>query len=418
VKVIAVAGLFGGRGIRGTTDAEGLARVVPWVDRRFRVNVSPPDDEPYLAQDSAEFDWPRGAERHRVELKLQRGVIVRGRVVEEPSGKPVAGARVAYFQTSRDNPLYQGETVVPPTVSKVDGTFNIVVPVGPGHLLVHGPTPDYLHLTTSHGELGMGTGPNRPLYPDALAGLDLKPEAATHDVTLRLRRAVTVAARVTGPDGEPVAQAIVLGRSYAPHDGDRVPSSPSHGGVESLLAEMNRAIRDINESSPFHGGAKSLAVRHGRVDIPGLDPEKSTTFYVLDRKNQLGATVELSGKSAAGGPVPIRLVPCGSAVVRYKDELGKPVAGHEPDSLVLVVTPGAEDQANAAIEFLANLDPQRNRGSETGADGRVTFVTLIPGARYQLRRMNSDDTLKNHAITAEAGKTVELPDVVVTRNPK
>ena len=136
-------------------------------------------------------------------------------------------------------------------------------------------------------------------------------------MTLRLRRGAAIAAKVVDSDGAPVAQAIMLGRSYGPYDENRIPFSP------------------------FNGGARTLQVRDGRVDIPGLDPEKPSTFYVLDRKNQLGATVDLTGKSSAGGPVTIRLLPCGSAAVRYKDSNGKAVAGHNPDQLELIITPGS-----------------------------------------------------------------------------
>ena len=130
------------------------------------MNVFPSDDEPYMAQD-ADFDWPKGAERKTVEFKLRRGVIVHGRLVEEPSGQPVVGARISYYQTYRNNPLYRDDYAERSAVSRTDGTFTTVVPFGPGHLLVQGPGPDFLHLSTSHSELGTGRGPNLPMYPDA-----------------------------------------------------------------------------------------------------------------------------------------------------------------------------------------------------------------------------------------------------------
>ena len=62
-------------------------------------------------------------------------------------------------------------------------------------------------------------------------------------------------------------------------------------------------------------------------------------------------------------------------------------------------------------EFHANLDPerlrtQRLRGLRTDADGRVTIESLIPGATYRFL---------GHDFTAEAGKTIDLPDVIVPR---
>ena len=84
----------------------------------------------------------------------------------------------------------------------------MVVPRGPGHLLVQGPSADYLHVTTSNVEMGVVHRPRFQLYPDAHAGLDIKDGEATHPVELRLRRGVTVTGRVVGPDGKPVAEAL------------------------------------------------------------------------------------------------------------------------------------------------------------------------------------------------------------------
>jgi len=56
--------------------------------------------------------------------------------------------------------------------------------------------------------------------------------------------------------------------------------------------------------------------------------------------------------------------------------------------------------------YQVNLDPQRLRGLRTDADGRVIMVSLIPGARYRFR---------GHDFTAEAGKTIDLPDVTISR---
>ena len=48
----------------------------------------------------------------------------------------------------------------------------------------------------------------------------------------------------------------------------------------------------------FNGEPPRIAVKDGRFEIPGRDPEKPNTFYFLDLNDRLGATVELSGKSA------------------------------------------------------------------------------------------------------------------------
>jgi hypothetical protein len=158
----------------------------------------------------------------------------------------------------------------------------------------------------------------------------------------------------------------------------------------------------------FTGMAPEIKVRDGRFEIPGCDPEKPYTFYFLDREHQLGATVELSGKPSPNGPLAVRLQKCGAARVRYTDPQGKPIAGHRPDQLTLIITPGADsperDKVMADLIYQVNLDTERLRDLRTDADGRVSIVSLIPGAPYRFR---------GHDFTVEAGQTVDLPDVTV-----
>ncbi len=42
------------------------------------------------------FKWPKGAVEYPIDLALPRGVVIRGKVTEEGSGKPVAGARISF----------------------------------------------------------------------------------------------------------------------------------------------------------------------------------------------------------------------------------------------------------------------------------------------------------------------------------
>lgn len=374
-------------GSRGVTDRDGRARVVLGEGDSYRITARPADGEPYLARD-LDLDWPTGSLRQEREIKLRRGVPVRGRLVEAGSGRPVAGARVEYLQVHRDNPLWIGYGAEAP--SGPDGTFAVVVPRGPGDLLVGAADPDYLHVRTSYNTLGSGRQPSFEMYPDALAHLDLGPDAKGHDVALTLRRGVTVPCRVVGPDGQPVARALAFGRSYVPYS--------------------QYSFHFIG----FNGNPPILPVVGGRLEVPGLDPEAPSTVYVLDPVRQLGATVALSGASAKDGPATIRLVPCGSLKTRFTDPGGKPVAGRGATDLSLVVTPGADfidtnvsaGKALADLVYHSNLDRDRPDVIKSDADGNVTYVNLIPGASYKIG---------GHEFTAESGKATTL-SVVVPRD--
>jgi hypothetical protein len=246
-----------------------------------RVQIDLPEGEPYLPA-WRDVNWPKAAVEQFVDFKLRRGVIVRGRVVEGADCKPVSGAWLVYHQTSRDNPRRLDLPTIE-AVSDSNGRYTIVVPHGPGHLLVQGPTADYVHLTTSSGEMGIGLRPSFRLYPDAHAELDFRDDVSAYPLDLGLRRGVTITGRVIAPDGKPVAEAFAFGRSYTPY---REHSFPLVG---------------------FNGDPPRIAVKDGRFAIPGCDPENPDKFYFLDPKNQLGATVQLSGKLAEKQPVTVQL---------------------------------------------------------------------------------------------------------------
>jgi RNA polymerase sigma factor (sigma-70 family) len=377
------------------TDGQGRARVVPRPGDSFRIHVYPPEAEPYVPG-WLNVNWPKAAVQHAVEVKLRRGVFVRGRLIEDPAGAPVAGAWVIYFQQVRDNPR---RLLLPKieAVSGPDGTFTMVVPHGPGHLLVQGPSADYLHVTTSFGEMGASHRPSFRMYPDAHAILDIKDGEATHPLELRLRRGVTVTGRVIAPDGRPVAKAFVFGRSYAPY--------------------RERGLPMVS----FNGVAPRLAVEDGRFEIPGCDPDKPSTFYILDIKDQLGGTVELSGQSGTTGPVTVRLQPTASARIRMTGADGRPLAGRDAgeglDNLMLVITPGPDfgelnknkDLTSGDFVSQDDLDRFSDRGLRSGADGRATLSSLIPGAPYRFRGRD---------FRPESGQTIDLGDVAVQKPPR
>ncbi len=374
------------------TDGQGRARVVPWPGDRFLIRVYPAEGEPYLPA-LLNVDWPKGAAQHAVEAKLQRGVIVRGRLIEDPAGTPVAGGWVVYYQTRRGNPRPLRLPSIE-AVSGPDGTFALVVPSGPGHLLVQGPSADYLHVATSFSEMGVGIRPSFHMYPDAHAILDVKDGDATRSVELRLRRGVTVTGRVVAPDGQPVAAAFAFGRSYVPYRG---------GGA------------------PFVGfvpAPAEIAVKDGRFEIPGCDPDKPVTFYFLDLKDHLGGTAEISGRLAANGPITVRLRPTASASILLKRPDGKVPDYYEARSqlagLQVVITHGpGQEEINKNIDVIPgdfayqiNLDFDPNNLPQTGPDGHMILRNLIPGAPYRFR---------GREFTPEPGQTVDLGEIEVDR---
>ena len=121
-------------------DAEGRFRANPLSADRYAVSVTAPEGQPNLGV-SKRFDWPKGAVEYPFDLALPRGVVVRGTITEEGTGKPVAGARIS-FATRRKAEADSG-AVNGRAASASDGSFQIAVLPSPGYLVVLGPSEDY-----------------------------------------------------------------------------------------------------------------------------------------------------------------------------------------------------------------------------------------------------------------------------------
>jgi RNA polymerase sigma factor (sigma-70 family) len=377
---------------RARTDGLGRARMNPWPGDSFWIEVTPPEGEPYLPA-RLDVKWTKGALQQAVAVKLTPGALVRGRLIEDPAGTAVVGARIDYHQTRRGNPR---PLRLPPiaAVSRADGTFSMVVPSGPGHLLVQCQSADFLHLTTSNVEMGIGSRPSFRQHPDAHAVLDIKDGVAPRPLELRVHRGVTVTGRVVAPDGRSVAEAFAFGRSYV------------HSGAGSYV--MNA----------MNGTPPRIEVKDGRFEIPGCDPEKPDTFYFLDPKNHLGGMAEISGRIAATGPITVRLRPTASAIILLKRPDGKvpdySEARTELAGLRLVMTPGPDweeirkniDVIPGEFAYQINLDFDPNNRPQPGPDGRITLRNLIAGAPYRFC---------GREFMPEPGQTVDLGEVVVER---
>jgi hypothetical protein len=375
--------------------ADGRFRIVAEPGNYFILVACPAAGTPYLLKTHS-LKWPAPtAARQTVDLKLPRGVLVRGRVTERPAGAPVAGASVEFVPRRVDNPFYQDGVTGPLAdlkqlaVSADDGTFALPVLPGPGHLLVNGPTPDYLHAQTTERKLSHGQDGGRRYYPNALVKLDLKPQAAAHEVAVALRRGVTVKGRLLGPDGKPAASAKIFYRDYIPRGYTTEPM-------------------------------RTLEARAGEFELPGLDPDRPQAVFFLDAKDQLGAVVELPAK-AGKELLTVRLQRCGTAVLRAVDGDGKPIAGFRPYVEVLV-TPGAtgfdamlSGKVSADYAWMVNLDRARHQAIKPDKDGRATIPTLIPGATLRLLGEVPGRGIldMNRTFVVEAGQALDLKDVPV-----
>jgi RNA polymerase sigma factor (sigma-70 family) len=373
------------------TDADGRFRLRFAGRGGVTLVVSGPEGEPYLRV-FHRVEWPKGSVKQQVTISLPRGVLARGKVTEAGSGKPVARAAVQFWPRDSGDPNRPKNVITgwqDPGVTKEDGTFRIAVLPGEGHLLIQGPTPDYIHEEIGSEVIRTGRPGGSRVYPDASVKLDLAPNGEPKEVNVTLRRGVTVRGKLLGPDGKPVARALMAHRLHV---------------SVALAWQFPEVIRD------------------GVFEVHGLDPEKGVPVYFLDAENQCGAMVTLSGKHA-GETVTVKLAPCGKATARYVDGQGRPIPDYaiSPD---FIITPGAaghvivpgKGELLADATSLTSFDRHNYwQRLQTDAKGLITFPALIPGATYRVMRQKGEYPELHKDFTAESGKAIDLGDVSIDR---
>ncbi len=383
-------------------DGEGRFRVNPSPGDLFFLTTQSPDGQPYLSV-RKRIDWPKGAVEQSVDLSLPRGVVIGGKVTEEGSGKPVAGASVRFTPSNFADVNSSSMSV--PSSTGPDGAYRIAAPAGTGYLVTQGPSDDYVlrEMGAEGSEREAQPGYGR-FYAHAYTALDLKPESSGREVNVFIRRGLTVKVRVVGPDDRPLQNVKVMSRVIL--------STPPAGGWKFWWWRYFGRVHD------------------GQFELHGLDPETDVPVFFLDSGHELGATVQLSGKSAAGGPVTVRLERCGTAKARLVGPGGNPVERSRA-RIGIIVTPDSRfdskqekaDRLPPIVVYPGGLDPTHyGTYPISDAQGRVVFPNLIPGATYRVRDttplVDPGGSAIRKEFTVKAGETLDLGDVLIAKPRK
>ena len=365
-------------------DTEGRFRANPLHAKadRYEVSATAPDGQPYLGV-SKLFDWPKGAVEYPIDVALRPGMMIQGKVVEEGTGKPVAGARISFAtlqSVERQSGAMNGRTA-----SRSDGSFQLGVLPSPGHLVVLGPSDDYALLEIDGGLVREGIPGGRRFYAHALLACEPKPDAASLDVTVTLRPAMPVSGRVVGPDEKTIENAWMI---------SRVCISPSPSAWLSWRAQHH----DI--------------VKSGRFELHGIDPDAEVPVYFLEPHQKLGATARFSAKPMPDGLATVRLQPCGTARARLVDTGGKPIAGYRGSRLVSmgITAPYLFRHQEWTLAVIDKIN--YGNGLVSDAQGRIVFPALIPGVPYRISNFKTG-TQRYKDFTVKPGETVDLGDFVI-----
>jgi hypothetical protein len=377
---------------RSRTDDQGRFLINPFPGASYSLRAFPTGGEPYLIPED-EIQWPKGAVRTTYDIRLPRGVSIRGRVTERGSDRPLAGSSIQYIPARDRNDVLSGSRAL--VASRTDGSFQIVVPAGKGHLLICGPSNDYVTEEIGSNRLHERDPSRRRYRAHAIIPYEAEAGGSPPEVRAALRPGVTVEGRVERPDG----QAVALGLLFTPHHIEDIDPAVRSG---SLIGVLDR--RSL------------IGVLDGRFELHGLDPGGSTLVWILDSEHECGTILEVPGQQA-GRPLSVRLQPCGRARVRFVGPDGRTIVGHRP-TFELVAAPGpnksgarAQDQA----ELFTDLEPMSN----IDAEGRLTLVGLIPGALYRISDDSSSNSDKGRQVrkefTVKPGETLDLGDILIEK---
>ena len=112
----------GNKTVSCRTDAIGRYRAAGAAGDYYRVTAYPDPGPAISPSRNGGPSWPAGAKVLEVNLALSKGRILRGRVVEAGSGRPVAGASVVY-EPGPGNPHNRDDTNSQPCADRWRGPF-------------------------------------------------------------------------------------------------------------------------------------------------------------------------------------------------------------------------------------------------------------------------------------------------------
>ncbi len=381
-------------GVAGETDGRGHFHITSNPGIHGQVIAYPPHGTPYLIRKS-EFDWHAGTTKAQIDVELPRGILARGTIIESGTNRPIAKASIQYMPegtVSLPNGVITGWQGI--EISDVNGHFSISVLPGPGWLLVHAPTGDYVLNVMGYRELyGRGKGGQRN-YAHAFQRIDPRAGSGPIDLSIALTRGMTVTGRVLTSDGQPADNVYIISRLK--------------------IAPISPTWRSAHEK-----------IVGDRFTITGCAPGVDYPVYFLQSQRHLGATRVIRAGDSDGTTPDVRLLPCGSARARFVDPEGNPLSGMQlmPE---LIVTPGPyrydevsrkKDELTADADLLPNIDESNWHTPESAADGRVTIGNLIPGATYRV--FKGRIVSRNYQdFKAESGQTHDLGDIVIERSAK
>jgi hypothetical protein len=322
-----------------------------------------------------------------VDFDLERGLVVKGRLLDKATGKPVRG-RVLYLARD-DNPNLKDYTdlgkpqaiAVDPGKTAEDGSFSVIGIPGPGLLCA---SADDTNRYAPARLDGVKAGLSILQSYNAVVRIDPSEKdgkSLVRDITLEPGRALS--GSVVGPDGKPLVGA------YA-------------AGLTSVL-ELFRAPAKLDAAS---------------FTAHGLDGKRTRTLVFVHPEKKLGKVQKVGADEK--GPLTVRLEAAGALAGRVVDANGRPRAGlkvaasYRAQELLTAFTE-AKEYTELPWELYFDYPAWSkviNREVTTDKDGKFRVEGLIPGLEYDLAVGDGPVTeISRESLSVTPGKERDLGDL-------
>jgi hypothetical protein len=371
------------------TDARGRYRLdgLRKKDAGLTLFVHAPEGTDYLGQ-NVRVDNTAGHIPVPFDLRLVKGSVVTGRVVDKRTGKGVRA--LIHAEALPDNKLYGSKPEygrIPKLRKETDGDgrFRLLAIPGPGVIVA---------FVSTESKYGSRFNPYRPAVPDQdhkerfqrLAGWWGISTAGDGLVALHGENAARVIdVKETGEtkvelsvDPGSTAQIVV-------QDGD---GRPLTGTLVSGLAVLVGSIR-LTEAT---------------ATVYALDAKRPRTLALYHAERKLGGIVTVRGDEKQ--PFVAKLAPLGRVTGRLIDPTGKPLAG---------ATVSCDWTDEIALALYQDARPENP--VETDKDGRFTFEDRLPALSFRLTyRQGKQEYIERMpagALRVKAGATLDLGDLTL-----
>jgi RNA polymerase sigma factor (sigma-70 family) len=333
--------------LRTTTDKDGNYRLVGLPRQSgLLVRALPSAEQPYVRY-GRRTAVGNGLAPVRLDFALKRGVVLRGRVTDKATGKPVK-AEVEYFIFS-DN----AEDVEGAGVFREGGSISTNTAADGSYKLVGLPRRGIVTAkvwTAKVGRYIQGAGAER------IKGLTEYRTFHTYPYSCHARRFHSLVEVNPAKDAASVACNLAL--------------DPGRTVTGTVLGAAGRPLEGARiEGLRGFQWYDQLQLPTARFTLTGIDPQKPRTFLFVHPGKQLGAAVVLKGDEPK--EFTVRLQPCATITGRVVDAASQP-------------RPGVE-----LAGFLddGELGPHKDSGGLCGAktdkDGRFRVRGLIPGLTWR-----------------------------------